>query len=76
MPKLGQPFLTGGIPVTIEAKCEHCHKKVTVDTATLPKMNGVALKAALKAGDKTREVYVDCPHCKQETLVNVPLDAK
>jgi hypothetical protein len=51
--------------------CENCGKKLTIDTAKLPPMNSIALKASKS---KTREVYVDCPQCGGETAAEVPIE--
>ncbi len=50
--------------------CENCGKKLTIDTAKLPKPNPIALRAN-KTG--TWDVYVDCPKCGGETAAQVPL---
>jgi hypothetical protein len=57
----------------VEVRCENCHKTFELDTSTLPKMNSIAAKASK---DGMREVYVDCPHCHEETAVNVPIHEK
>jgi uncharacterized Zn finger protein len=56
----------------ITVPCENCGKKLTIDTAKLPPMNSIALKAS-KGG--TREVYVDCPKCGGETAAEVPIES-
>lgn len=54
----------------VRVTCENCGYKLNIDTATLPKVNPIALRA-----DKTgkREVYVDCPRCQGETAAQVPI---
>jgi hypothetical protein len=53
--------------------CENCGKKLTIDTAKLPKLNPIARRAN-KTG--MREVYIDCPRYGGETAARVPIEAK
>ncbi len=55
----------------ITVPCESCGKKLTIDTAKLPPVNAIALKASKSS---KREVYVDCPKCGGETAAVVPVE--